>query len=158
DHYIDEGYAAHKATPAPVADDAEFLRRVYLDLAGRIPRNSEARKFLDDKSPDKRAHVIAELLESPEYVSNMTRIYRAMMLPQGNNPQVQALAPQMEAWLRKHFVKNTPYDEMVRELLTTSVINNPANAQAFPNGPFDPTGFVFFQANELKPENLARST
>ncbi len=55
DHYIDEGQAAKKATPAPLADDCEFLRRVYLDLAGRIPRNSEVREFLADSAPDKRA-------------------------------------------------------------------------------------------------------
>ena len=52
--------------PAPLADDAEFLRRVYLDLTGRIPRVSEARAFLDDTSPDKRQRLIEEEKSKPQ--------------------------------------------------------------------------------------------
>ncbi len=159
DHYIAEGYVAKKATAAAPADDAEFLRRVYLDLAGRIPRNSEVRKFLDDKAPDKRARVVNDLLKSGQYVNHMTHVWRTLMLPQSNNPQVQVLAPAMEAWLRKRFADNTPYDQMVRDLLTTNVVQNQAMRQGFVNaGPVDNTGQAFFQANELKPENLAAAT
>jgi Protein of unknown function (DUF1549)/Protein of unknown function (DUF1553) len=159
DHYIGEGYVAAKAAPVPIADDAEFIRRVSLDLAGRIPRNSDVRKFLDDKSPDKRRRLVADLLESPHYVNHMTRVWRALLLPQGNNPQVQALAPAMEAWLRKRFNDNAPYDRMVRELLTTNVVQSQAMRQAVENGgPVDASGVAFFQANELKPENLAAAT
>src|SRR5215470_13887546 len=53
--------AAH-VQPAPDADDAEFLRRVYLDLAGRIPSVSEARKFLTSTATDKRERLVNELL------------------------------------------------------------------------------------------------
>ncbi len=161
DHYIDAAQAAKKATAAPIADDAEFLRRAYLDLAGRIPRKHEIDLFLADASPDKRVRVVEELLESPQYVNHMTRVYRALMLPNNNNPQVQALAPAMEAWLRKHFLANTPYNEMVRELLTTNVVQNPAMQQLqVPPGAAlgGVTGIAFFQANELKPENLAAAT
>src|ERR1700722_7131339 len=159
DHYIGEGYAPAKATPAPLADDAEFIRRVSLDLAGRIPRNSDVRKFLDDKAPDKRRQLVADLLESPHYVNHMTRVWRALLLPQGNNPQVQALAPAMEAWLRKRFNDNAPYDRMVRELLTTNIVQTQAMRQVVENGgPVDASGVAFFQANELKPENLAAAT
>ncbi len=151
DHYVGAGYAAAKATPAPLADDAEFMRRAYLDLAGRIPRNSDVRKFLADKSPGKRTRLIADLLESPHYVNNMTRVWRALLLPQGNNPQVQALAPAMETWLRKRFTDNVSYDRMVRELLTANVVQTPAMQQAFNNGgPMDATGAAFFQANDLQ--------
>ncbi len=52
DQLIETGYAEAKAKPAPLADDAEFVRRVYLDVAGRIPRVAEVHKFLDDKSPE----------------------------------------------------------------------------------------------------------
>ncbi len=159
DHYIGAGYAAKKAAPAPLADDAEFMRRVTLDLAGRIPRNSDVRKFLADKSPDKRRQLVGDLLESPHYVNHMTRVWRALLLPQGNNPQVQALAPAMEAWLRKRFNNNAAYDRMVRELLTTNVVQTQAMRQALANGgPVDASGVAFFQANDLKPENLAAAT
>src|SRR5215475_847094 len=53
--------------PAPAADDAEFARRVYLDLAGRIPRVQEIRDFLEDAGSDRRGRLVERLLESPQY-------------------------------------------------------------------------------------------
>ncbi len=159
DRAVADGYAAHKATPAPLADDAEYLRRVYLDLAGRIPRNAEVRQFLDDKAPDKRVRVVNDLLKSGQYVNHMTHVWRSLLMPQSNNPQVQVLAPAMEVWLRKRLADNTPYDQMVRDLLTTNVVQNQAMRTGFNiAGPVDNTGQAFFQANELKPENLAAAT
>src|SRR5262249_10608192 len=58
DEYIALHWNAAKAQPAPLADDAEFCRRVHLDLAGRIPLVSEIRSFLDDKSTDKRRQLV----------------------------------------------------------------------------------------------------
>src|SRR5437764_15026945 len=54
DDLLGTGWQAAKVQPAPLADDAEFLRRVSIDLAGRIPTVAEARAFLDSKAPDKR--------------------------------------------------------------------------------------------------------
>ncbi|HVS34293.1 MAG TPA: DUF1549 domain-containing protein [Gemmataceae bacterium] len=163
DRYIDEGAAAHKATPAPIADDYEFVRRVYLDLTGRIPRRFDIETFLKNTSPNRRAELVDDLLESPQYVNHMTHVYRTLLLPQNNNPQVQALAPAMEQWLRKQFLANTPYNDMVHDLLTTNVVQNQAMQQqqllargAPPAGGI--TGIAYFQANELKPENLAASS
>src|SRR5438067_13465348 len=72
DKHIAAGWKANEVAPAPPADDAEFLRRVYLDLAGRVPRVSEVRNFLADNRPDKRKRVIADLLEG-ELQSDGTR-------------------------------------------------------------------------------------
>jgi hypothetical protein len=161
DRHLEKQWEAAKAVPAPLASDAEFVRRVYLDLAGRIPRVSEVRKFLDDKAPDKRRKLVADLLGdtrrddgkdfNPQYVTNFTNVWRAVMLPQGNNQQVQFLAPQMEAWLRRRIRENVPYDQMVRELLTapTNFDRRGANQNQI-----DPTALAFYQANENKPENL----
>ncbi len=89
----------------------------------------------------------------------MTHVWRTLLMPQSNNPQVQVLAPAMEAWLRKRLTDNMPYDQMVRDLLTTNVVQNQAMRQGFNiAGPVDNTGQAFFQANELKPENLAAAT
>jgi hypothetical protein len=151
DDLIGAGYAARKATPAAPADDAEFVRRVYLDLAGRIPRFSEVRDFLADRSPGKRRKLVEHLLDGPHYVNHFTRVWRALLLPQNNNQQVQFFARQMESWVRAQLQGNAPYDRMVRDLLT---------ADAVFNGGYDPArvAAAFYQANEFKPENLAAAT
>src|SRR5262245_46435971 len=122
DALVAAGYGAKKAKPAPLADDAEFVRRAYLDLAGRIPRVSEVRIFLADKRPDKRRRLVDKLLGGPLYVNHFTNVYRAVLLPGGNNQQVQFLAPQVEAWVRARIRVNAPYDKMVRDLLTAQAV------------------------------------
>jgi hypothetical protein len=149
DQAIESAWVANDVKPTTLADDAEFLRRVYLDLVGRIPRAWDVREFLADKSSDKRMRVVEELLKTPWFVEHFSQVWRAQMLPRTNDQQLQQFAVQMEAWLRKHFKANTPYDKMVRELLTTGNGQMPANGAS---------ALVFFQANEQKPENLAAAT
>ena len=134
------------------ASDAEFLRASISTSPARIPHNAAVRKFLEDKSPDKRRKLVEELLDSSLYVTNFTNTWRAVMLPQNNNVQVQ-FAPQMEAWLRQRIRANVPYDQMVRDLLTA------APSYQGGSGPrIDPNATAFYQANELKPENLAAAS
>jgi hypothetical protein len=157
DEHIAAGYAASKATPAALTDDAAFLRRVYLDLAGRIPRSSEVQAFLADPSPAKRREWVDRLLDGPNYVAHFSRVWRSLLVPQTNN-QAQAFGQQMEAWVRKRVKENTPYDEMVRELLTANLPFNGARravAQPLQPGQFDQGALAFYQANEFKPENVA---
>jgi hypothetical protein len=154
DALINAGYQAKKVTPAPPADDAEFLRRVYLDLAGRIPRFDEVRDFLDDKSPDKRRQVVERLLGNAGYVRNFTAMWRILLVPPANNREAQFLGPQLDPWLRKRIRDNVPYDQMVRDLLTSPVAFN-RNPQG--NG-VDGAPMAFYQVNEGKPENLAAAT
>src|SRR5262245_13503636 len=71
--------------PAAPTDDAEFLRRVYLDVAGKIPPVSEVRRFLDDRSPDKRQRAVEQLLDSPGHVAHFTNVWRAVILPESNS-------------------------------------------------------------------------
>src|SRR5207245_2200113 len=65
-------YAKQAAAPA---DDAEFLRRVSLDLAGVIPTTADARQFLNDQAPDKRAKLIDRLLAGPHYARHMANVF-----------------------------------------------------------------------------------
>src|SRR4051812_48529704 len=65
DRLVAKRWADAKVEPAPAADDAEFVRRAYLDLAGRIPSVEEVRSFLDDKSPDKRTRLVDRILGGP---------------------------------------------------------------------------------------------
>src|SRR5437868_4502918 len=74
DALVGQHWQAHKLQPAATIDDAGFLRRVTLDLHGRIPSVDETRTFLADGSPDKRARAIRRLMESPEYSLYMGRV------------------------------------------------------------------------------------
>src|SRR5262245_13511840 len=65
DQWLAARWVAAKVEPAPPADDATFLRRVYLDLVGRIPTVVEARDFLDDPASDKRRRLVERLLADP---------------------------------------------------------------------------------------------
>ncbi len=157
DAYVQGVWAQGNVQPAPLADDAEYLRRVTLDLIGRTPSVSELRAFLDDPSPTKRRQVVERLLESPGYVNHFAATFRTFMLPADNNMQVQFLAPQFEGWLRRHFRENTPYDKMVRELLLFGNAQAGGRQPVVPNPGGESPG-AFFQANENKAENLAAST
>jgi len=68
--------------PASIADDEEFLRRIYLDIAGRIPSSFETRSYLANEDPQKRFKVADELLDSSRYVTHFSRYWRKSLLPE----------------------------------------------------------------------------
>src|SRR5688500_12806058 len=114
DQHLAKHWAGAKVEPAPPADDAEFLRRVYLDVAGRIPTAAEARAFLDDKGPDKRTRLVNQLLDGPRYATHFTNVWRAILIPEAsNNFLVQAQQTAFEEWLKQQLTRNVPYDRMV---------------------------------------------
>ena len=77
-------WAEAKVEPARAADDAEYLPWLYLDLVGMIPTAAEAGDFLDDTSPDKCAHLVESLLESPAYLTHTTETFRTLLLPEAD--------------------------------------------------------------------------
>lgn len=100
-----------------LADDATFMRRVFLDTIGTLPTVTEAKTFLADKSADKRKKLIDQLLGRPEYAdywamrwSDLLRVDRDAVTPAG--------AVAMTRWLRRQFAENRPYDQMVSQILT----------------------------------------
>src|SRR4051794_12252176 len=78
----EKAWAANKIVPAPPVDDAAFLRRVYLHLAGRIPSVQEGRDFLDDRGADKRFRAIEKLLAGQRYPLHLASVWRAVLLPE----------------------------------------------------------------------------
>jgi RNA polymerase sigma factor (sigma-70 family) len=160
DKHLAARWAAAQVEPAAPTDDAEFLRRVYLDIAGRIPSVAEARAFLDDKATDKRLRLVEELLQNPRYVVHFTNVWRALMLPEANTGiQGRLYVPGFEAWLRKQLARNLSYDQMVREVLTTPVVGGgPPGAINLYQNPGEPTPVAYYLTKEVKPENLAAST
>ena len=73
DKHIADRWVKENVTPAAACDDATYLRRVYLDVTGRIPPYAEVEEFLADATPDKRARVVDRLLEGPTYVAERFR-------------------------------------------------------------------------------------
>src|SRR5262245_42776684 len=132
DKMLADTWAKQGIAPAEPATDAEFLRRVYLDLVGRIPTVAEARAFLADKRENKRARLIVELLFRPAYAKHFTTVWRHLLLPEANtNPELAFIAIGFDSWLREQFAKNVPYDQMVRELMTVPI--NPESTQMIYN-------------------------
>jgi hypothetical protein len=96
---------------APPANDAEFVRRVYLDLAGRIPSAQELQAFLADSRSEKRAALVEVLLNGPDYPRRMQDLFHAMLMERrGDNPQ-------WRTFLRSAFEANEPWDQLAREIL-----------------------------------------
>ncbi|MCA9063091.1 MAG: DUF1553 domain-containing protein [Planctomycetaceae bacterium] len=156
DAYFEHVWAENHIVAALPADDAEFLRRIYLDLAGRIPSIAEARSFLSDERPDKRELLVEELLDGPAYVRHLTTVLRNSLIPQANSQaQFRSLIPGFEAWLWERISKGTPYDQMAREIITTPVGNGQAGFGVLETAS---SPEAFFLVRELRPENLATGT
>lgn len=119
DELIDRRLADLKITPAATSDDAEFVRRVYLDLNGVIPTAAEARAFFDDRSADKRERLIDRLLAGPDYALHMARVFDVMLterrLPTTSSYDVPTAT--WRAYLAEAFAENRPWDRMVNEIL-----------------------------------------
>jgi hypothetical protein len=144
--------------PSRKTNDYEFLRRVFIDVIGRIPSADEVRDFELDKSPTKRSKVIARLLRetkySPkdprtgkavpsysdpkkplqldytaEYAAHWSNIWTVWLMTRGGvHPMYHE---QMKLWLEEEFSKNTPHDQFVRTLLTATGETNKNGAVNF---------------------------
>lgn len=119
DRLVDRQLAEEKIPSSPIADDAEFLRRVTLDITGRIPKADRAREFLADTDPDKRRKLIDELLDAPEYGEHFATIwYHRMAQPNMDNQGL--LSKKLKDWLTERFNKNESWDKTVKAILTAS--------------------------------------
>ncbi len=115
--HIDRLIAAK--APGPVAarsSDAEFLRRVCLDLTGAIPTSQAARAFLNDNSPNKRALLIDRLLASPEYARRMGQALTVMLLERRSGQTITDRA--WNAYAQAAFAANKPWNAFVQELIS----------------------------------------
>ncbi len=145
------------AEPAAPAGDAEFVRRVYLDLIGRIPHVAEAREFLADNSAHKRPALVRRLLESPGYVAHWTNVWRNAYLPEVETDfNFRFFAPSFDNWLRKQLLEDRTYDQWASELLTASLADQRQMYNIYNQGG-QPTPMAFYQIKENKPENIAAS-
>lgn len=127
DTEIAKKLSAASIKPSPISSDDEFLRRAYLDITGVIPSAEQARAFLDDRSPDKRAKLLDELLDSPHYGRRMADIWTAKLFPRDSANRFVIREP-LDKWLEDEFNQNEPWNKLVTSLVTASgtVEDNPA--------------------------------
>lgn len=97
--------------PAPRSSDAEFFRRIHLDLAGRIPGASNVRGFLDNSSPGKRQAVIDQLLESPAYADRMANLFHVMLMERRGDDE------EWYRFLKSCFAENRSWKQITEEIL-----------------------------------------
>ncbi len=113
--------------PAPLASDATFVRRAYLDAIGTLPTPEETRAFLEDRASDKRAKLVGRLLERPEYADYWANRWADLLRPNPYRVGIKAVW-NLDTWIRDAFRRNMPYDQFVREILT-------ARGSSFRDGP-----------------------
>jgi len=124
DKHIGAFLSTAKLRPAERSDDVEFMRRLYLDLHGRVPTAEQAAEFLDSSDADKREKLIDQLLASPEFGRQFGRTWRDWVCPPelpsddngGKQPHEQA--DEFGIWLGEKFASGESWDKITREILT----------------------------------------
>lgn len=147
DGLMTKDWAAAKITPAALSTDAEFFRRLNLDLNGVIPTPTETREFLDDRQADKRLRAIDALISRPEYALHMARVFD-VILAERRLPAVKSYDVAGTAWrgyLAESFAANKPWDVMVREILAS---DGSDESQA--------AAVKFYIARDAEPHQLTR--
>ncbi len=123
DSYIFADLQAKNITPAPKTTDWEFIRRVTLDLTGRIPNPDRVLSFVADTAPDKRAKLIDELMAKPEWVDKWTMFYGDLFKNTTNkaSTSLNRFAQGRNAfyqWIKQSLTDGKPYNQMATELLS----------------------------------------
>lgn len=134
DREIDALLKAEKVPASGPADDAEFFRRIHLDLVSVVPTAAETSAFLDNTDPEKRAKAIDRLLDDPRFGRFQAELWANVLVPRDSNNRLLDRKPFL-TWLADRFNKNAPLDQLVHDLLTAK-------------GPQDQNGAVtYFIAN-----------
>jgi hypothetical protein len=145
DFHIEAGWKQHGVKPSPPADDAAFLRRAWLDLAGKVPPITEARDFLDDPDPDKRVKLVRRLLRTDDYARHTATLWGRQLFTSNANPFFNADQPGV-AWLRQQVKDGVGYDRVARALVSP------------PQGPAANAAQAFLGTNQNRADSMAAAT
>ena len=147
DELVEELWTEKEIVPAVQADDETFLRRVYLDVIGRVPTIAEYNQFFELDSQIRRGELIDDLLESREHALHMGGIWKRVLVPD-DETAISRLggSGKLEQWLSDSFSKNLRYDDLVKQLLL-------AEGRVNESGPL-----LFYAAAKMNAEELAART
>jgi hypothetical protein len=129
DSYLFADMQAQGVQPADLTSDWEFIRRVTLDLTGRIPAPARVLSFVNDKSPDKRSALIEELLASPQWVDKWTMYFGDLYQNTDQRPSTSLRRfpsgrNAFYTWIHDSLANSKPYDQMATELITSTGTNS----------------------------------
>lgn len=119
DQHVNSMLNTLKIPPSVPSGDAEFHRRLRLDLTGRLPTGTQINSFQEDRRTDKRERLIDQLLASPEFTEFWT-FRLAKLLRIRPQPQDEIGASKFYDWLRKKIASQAGYNQIVAEMLTAS--------------------------------------
>jgi len=140
DDLVAANYSQHDLQPNPMTTDAQFVRRIYLDITGTIPTYIQTRAFLNSRDGDKRMQLIDDLLSSDGYASHSFN-YWADVLRYTDRINDNVGGEPYRQWIKQSLAENKAWDEMVSELLTAEglIWENPATGylQRDANMPLD---------------------
>lgn len=131
DEMIRQSWAEAKVQPSKMATDEEFLRRVYLDIVGRIPTVGEVSAFFESKERDRRQKLVEYLLNHPDYPKNFGNVWNVLLLGRKRQER-QVDREALAAWMRRQFLDNRPWDRTVYDLITAKGSNKENGAVNFP--------------------------
>ena len=114
DHYIDDFLKRESVSPAPLADDATIIRRLTLDLVGRIPTPAETRAYVESSEPQKKIKLVERLMASPGFVRHQAIQFETMMATTITRGGSGAL----REYFQKAIADNRPWNQIFRELVT----------------------------------------
>jgi hypothetical protein len=116
DHYIDLSLTEQSLQPAPSADDASILRRLTLDLAGRIPTAGELNAYLSSSAPDKKLRLVERLLNTGAFARHQVNEFEAMLAARDGGGRRNG-GPGLREYLTRAFKENRRWDAIFRDLL-----------------------------------------
>jgi hypothetical protein len=123
DEVVESEFGAAK--PAPIGDDAEFLRRLSLDLTGTIPSSTQVRTFFGDVATGKRERMVEELLASPDWPRRMADLFHVILMERRGDD------PDWQAWLEASFAQNKPWNQIVYQILNADADDEVNRAAAY---------------------------
>jgi hypothetical protein len=145
---IRQGWEASEYKPSGMATDAEWCRRLFLDVLGRVPSVQELVKFESDRSPDKKLRLVSALLSEDgeyveEYARNWTTLWTNVLIGRAGGTQDGSLVNRdgMQQSIRRAMQRNMPYDRFVYELVNATGSGRPGDEKF--------NGFVNFLADNL---------
>ena len=121
---LTDSWKTQKVQPSKFADDYEFIRRASLDIIGRIATSEELKKYLAHDASKRRSQLIEDLLASEEFPRHWATLYTNWLLTRAGTFGKGKYHQDMQTWLEDKFAANTPYHELVRELISAKGDND----------------------------------